>query len=51
MLVARRLETDFKFYRKAMDDADPRAAIVFIKALERPATLTDANAPSGMWCI
>ena len=46
MLTSRRLELiEVKFARKALDDMDPTAAIVAIKASERRATLTGANAP------
>jgi hypothetical protein len=48
MLEARRLEAvGMKFYRKAMDDSDPQAAIVFVKTSERRATLMGADAPIG----
>ena len=46
MLTSRRLELiEVKFARKALDDMDPTAAIVAIKASERRATLCGANAP------
>lgn len=48
MLEARRLQAvGLKFFHKAMDEGDPQAAIVFIKASERAATLAGANAPTG----
>ena len=48
MLEARRLAAvGLKFYRKAMAEAVPQAAIVFIKASERRAMLQGANHPVG----
>ena len=46
MLTARRLrEVELKFHAKAVADLDCAAAVVSIKASERRATLTGANAP------
>jgi len=48
MLTARRLQRiELKFARKAVNDMDPVAAVVSIKASERRATLCGANAPIG----
>ena len=47
-LTARRLRRmELAFDRKAIDDLDCAAAIVAIKASERRASLTGANAPPG----
>ena len=48
MLAARRLRAmELAFHRKALDDLDCTAAVVAIKASERRATLTGANAPAA----
>src|SRR5215468_4848459 len=48
MLEAKRLAAcGMKFYQIAMRDNDPQAAVIFIKASERRATLMGANAPAA----
>src|SRR5215467_12573422 len=48
MLESKRLAAvGMKFYQIAMRDADPAAAVIFIKASERRATLMGANAPAA----
>jgi hypothetical protein len=49
MLEERRLAAvGLKYYQRAMEgDGDPQAAIIFIKASERRATLRGANSPVG----
>ena len=48
MLESKRLAAvGLKFYQIAMRDADPAAAVIFIKASERRATLMGANAPAA----
>ena len=48
MLEAKRLAAcGLRFYQIAMRDNDPQAAVIFIKASERRATLMGANAPAA----
>jgi hypothetical protein len=48
MLESKRLAAcGMRFYQIAMRDNDPQAATIFLKASERRATLTGANAPVG----
>src|SRR5215471_5520421 len=48
MLEAKRLAAcGMRFYQIAMRDNDPQAAVIFIKASERRATLMGANAPAA----
>ena len=43
-LADRRLAAvELKFYNKALEDGDPKSAIVFVKTMERRATLAGAN--------
>jgi hypothetical protein len=48
MLEDRRLKAiGLKFYNIAMRDNDPQAAVIFLKASERRASLNGANAPQS----
>src|SRR5499427_10878858 len=48
MLESKRLAAcGLRFYQIAMRDNDPQAAVIFIKASERRATLMGANAPAA----
>src|SRR5215472_8313671 len=48
MLESKRLAAcGLRFYQIAMRDNDPQAAMIFIKASERRATLMGANAPAA----
>ena len=47
MLEAKRLAAcGLRFYQIAMRNNDPQAAVIFVKASERQATLMGANAPA-----